>query len=71
MYPILTHRGEMGKRKRMCISNHSVRLWADGQHLSYWLLPGQELPKTVKRFAFDLNNWLAEKFPTPAPLDEL
>jgi len=49
----------------------SVRVWADGQRLSYWLLPGQALPKTVKGFEFDLNNWLAEKFPPLTPLDEM
>jgi hypothetical protein len=59
------------ERVKQELAIRSVRLWADGQHLSYWLLPGQELPKTVKGFAFDLNNWLAEKFPTPTPLDEL
>jgi putative DNA primase/helicase len=52
----------------------SVRVWADGQRLSYWLLPGQELPESAKRCVLDLDYWLAErneKFLPPTPLDEL
>jgi len=52
----------------------SARVWAGGQRVSYWLLPGQDLPEAAKGFQYDLNNWLAEldeKFPRPTPLDDL
>ena len=62
------------ERVKQELAIRSVRVCPPGQRLSYWLLPGQELPKTVKGFQFDLNNWLVdlnEKFPSPTPLDEM
>jgi hypothetical protein len=59
------------ERVKQELAIRSVRVWSDGQRLAYWLLPGQELPKTVKGFEFDLNNWLAKKFPSSTPLDEM
>jgi hypothetical protein len=40
----------------------------------YWLLPGQEVPESVRRGVLDLDYWLAErnaKFLPPTPLDEM
>jgi putative DNA primase/helicase len=54
----------------------SERIWADGQRLSYWLLPGQELPPEIPPSAKepDLEPWLAplrEAYPPPTPIDDL
>jgi hypothetical protein len=54
----------------------SVRIWADGKRLSYWLLPGQQLPDSVppELAPPDLEEWLAplrEQFPPSTPLDDL
>ncbi len=52
----------------------SVRVWAEGRRLSYWLLRDQELPESVAGSQLDLNNWIAklhEQFPPPTPLDDL
>jgi hypothetical protein len=54
----------------------SVRVWAQGRRLSYWLLPGQELPSTLtpEEIPVDLEPWLAplrERFPPTTPLDDL
>jgi len=48
----------------------------DGRDICYWLLPNQELPDSVPPDAVppDLEPWLAplrEKYPPPAPLDDL
>ena len=57
-------------------SAHDVRSRcrrAEGQRLSYWLLPGQQLPAT-EADPPGLEPWLQplrERFPTPTPLDEL
>ena len=62
------------ERVKQDLAVHSVRVWADGQRLSYWLLPGQEVPESVRPGVLDLDYWLAErnaKFPPPTPLDEM
>jgi putative DNA primase/helicase len=51
------------------------KLWVDGTRLSYWLLPGQQLPPDVAaRYAEqDLEPWLGpmrQQFPPPSPLDD-
>jgi hypothetical protein len=45
----------------------SVRVWADGQHLSYWLLPGHDLPPEVERFVVDPDAWISRTGPRPRP----
>ncbi|HZV04387.1 MAG TPA: AAA family ATPase [Gemmataceae bacterium] len=59
------------ERAKQELAIRSVRVWADGQRLSYWLLPGQELPESVKRFVMDINYWAVEPLPGPTPLDEM
>jgi hypothetical protein len=51
-------------------------VWAEGQRLSYWLLPNQKLPAdvAVKAETADLEQWLAplrERFPPSTPIDDL
>jgi hypothetical protein len=51
----------------------SVRVWADGKRLSYWLLPGQHLPE-AEEDRNSLEPWLAslcERYPSPTPIDVL
>jgi hypothetical protein len=60
-------------RKELDIS--SVRVWANGQRLNYWLLPGQTVPEgePVDVPPGDLEEFLAplrERFPPPNPLDD-
>jgi hypothetical protein len=58
------------ERVKQELAIRSVRAYAnDGQRHSYWLLPGQELPKNVH--SFDLNNFLADRFAPPTPLDDM
>lgn len=62
------------ERVKQELAIRSVRVYSDGQRLSYWLLPGQEVPESVRRGVLDLDYWLAErnaKFPAPTPLDEM
>jgi hypothetical protein len=64
------------QRAKQELEIRSLRIWADGQRLSYWLLPGQELPARVPPEAIppDLEPWLAPlrgRFPPSTPLDEL
>jgi hypothetical protein len=64
------------QRAKQALGVRSVRVWADGQRLSYWLLPGQQLPERVPPQAVppDLEAWLAplrERFPPSTPLDDL
>jgi hypothetical protein len=54
----------------------SIRVTVEGTPLSYWLLPGQELPPTVPADAAppDLEPWFAplrKQFPPRTPLDDL
>ncbi|HEV3257462.1 MAG TPA: AAA family ATPase [Gemmataceae bacterium] len=54
----------------------SVRVYLGKKQLSYWLLPGQELPDSVPPEARppDLEPWLAplrEQFPPSTPLDDM
>ncbi len=52
----------------------SARVWADGQRLSYWLLPGQEVPATTPPSEDDRwTRFVAEQeklFPPASPFDE-
>ncbi len=64
------------ERAKMELSIRSVRVYAEHQRCSYWLLPGQELPATVpaEDDPPDLEQWLAplrEKYPPSTPLDDL
>jgi hypothetical protein len=63
-------------RAKKDLNIRSVRLWANGQRLSYWLLPHQSLPPDVPADAIppDLEPWLAplrEQFPPSTPIDDL
>jgi hypothetical protein len=62
-------------RAKQELGIRSVWLGALGRPLSYWLLPGQELPAEVSAEVSlpDLEPWLAplrEKYPPPTPLDD-
>jgi hypothetical protein len=64
------------RRAKEELSIRSVRVWAEGKRLSYWLLPGQELPPEVAAAAAasDLEAWLAPlraKYPPSVPLEDL
>ena len=64
------------RRARRVLKIRYERVWADGQRLSYWLLPGQQLPAGAQADADpgDLEEYLAplrEKLPPPNPLDEM
>ena len=59
------------ERVKQELSIRSVRVCPDGQRLSYWLLPGQELPASAKRFVADLDYWTVGPLPRPTPLDEI
>jgi hypothetical protein len=71
----LTERTLSRAKQLLCV--RSVRVWADGKRLSYWLLPTQELPKSAtsaKEDEYSLEPWLAPlraKYPVPTPLDEM
>jgi hypothetical protein len=64
------------RRAKQDLHVRSLRVWAGGQRLSYWLLPGQQLPAGLPPEAAvpDLEEWLAplrEQFPPATPLDDL
>jgi hypothetical protein len=64
------------RRAKQDLNIRSVRVWADGKRLSYWLLPGQELPASVPAEAIppSLEEWLEplrKEFPPSTPLDDL
>jgi hypothetical protein len=64
------------ERAKKDLSIRSVRVYAQDKRTSYWLLPGQEMPDTVKAQDVppDLEQWLAplrEQYPPSTPLDEL
>jgi hypothetical protein len=64
------------QRAKRDLAIRSVRVWAEGKRLSYWLLPGQQLPAGVPPEAAppDLEEYLAplrEEFPPLTPLDDL
>jgi hypothetical protein len=63
------------RRAKAELGVRSERVWADGRRLSYWLLPGQKLPRPDPEDDPDsLEPWLAplrEKYPSPSPLDDL
>jgi hypothetical protein len=59
-------------RARRELSIRSCRVCRQGPFISYWALPGQELPCDPD--LPDLEPWLAplrEQFPSPTPLDDL
>src|SRR5262249_11785028 len=63
-------------RAKKDLQIRSVRIWADGKRLSYWLLPGQQLPAGIapETDVPDLEEYLAplrEQFPPATPLDDL
>ncbi len=63
-------------RAKKDLNIRSVRLWANGQRLSYWLLPTQALPADLPPESVppDLEPWLAplrEQFPPSTPIDGL
>lgn len=58
-------------RAKQELSIRSVRVCPAGQRLSYWLLPGQELPESTKRFVVDLDYWTVGPLPRPTPLDNM
>jgi hypothetical protein len=48
----------------------SVRVWGIPDYLSYWLLPGQELPQELKKLVADVTYWRSDvQPPPPSPLD--
>jgi hypothetical protein len=52
------------------------KLWANGDRLSYWLLPNQQLPADLQALFVeqDLEPWLGplrEQFPPASPLDDM
>jgi putative DNA primase/helicase len=59
------------ERAKQELQVRSVRVWADGQRLSYWLLPGQDLPEEVEHFVIDPDYWLSRDGPPPTPIDGL
>jgi hypothetical protein len=59
------------ERAKRELAIRSVRVWANAQHLSYWLLPGHDLPPDVEHFVMDPQYWLAKGHPPPMPIDDL
>jgi hypothetical protein len=62
------------ERAKRELEIRSVRGFGDSQPLSYWLLPGQQLPLPAGSAAADLEEWLEplrRQFPPPTPIDEL
>ncbi len=64
------------RRAKTALEIRSVRVWAEGKRLSYWLLPHQNLPPgiTPENNVPDLEEYLAplrEQFPPATPLDDL
>src|SRR5262249_49928932 len=62
-------------RARQDLEIRCMRVAVEGKILSYWLLPGQQLPDTVPADAAppDLEPWLGplrEEFPPSTPLDD-
>jgi putative DNA primase/helicase len=58
-------------RVKQELSIRSVRVCPDGQRLSYWLLPGQELPASTRRFLVDLDYWTVGPLIQDTPLDDM
>jgi hypothetical protein len=59
------------ERAKQELQVRSVRVWADGQHLSYWLLPGHDLPPEVERFVVDADYWISRNKRPLTPIDGL
>jgi hypothetical protein len=63
------------QRARRDLGARNIRVCLEGRLVSYWLLPGQELPASVPPESIppDLEPWLAplrEKYPPLTPLDD-
>jgi hypothetical protein len=63
------------RRARRALDVRSKRVYIEGRPVSYWLLPGQQLPPDVKADGIpdELEQWLrplCEKYPSPSPIDE-
>ncbi len=58
-------------RAKQELSVRTVRVWADGLRLSYWLLPGQDLPESLEPFVMDAEYWLNKGQGPPSPLDKM
>jgi hypothetical protein len=79
LWPMAQARGLRARtlrRAKLALDISSVRVWADGKRLSYWMLPGQQLPAGIAPPADvpDLEEYLAplrEQFPPATPLDNL
>jgi hypothetical protein len=59
-------------RAKKGLGIRSRRVYADNQPVSYWLLPGQELPSEVAG-SDEVSRWIAEmekQYPPPNPLEE-
>jgi hypothetical protein len=64
------------QRAKQELDIRSVRVRLEGKQLSYWLLPGQQMPASVPPEAVppDLEEWLAplrKAYPPATPLDDL
>jgi hypothetical protein len=64
------------RRARGDLNIRCVRVCAEGKRLSYWLLPGQQLPSGLSPESAtpELDEYLArlnEQFPRSTPLDDL
>jgi hypothetical protein len=64
------------RRAKRDLKIRSVRVWAEGQRLSYWLLPEQELPTSLAPDTQESGlepylDALRAKYPPPTPLDDL
>jgi hypothetical protein len=64
------------RRAKRELEIRSLPVWAGGQRLSYWPLPGQRLPDTIapEDAEPDLEEWLAPlraRFPPSTPLDDM
>jgi hypothetical protein len=63
------------RRARRALDVRSKRVYVEGRPVSYWLLPGRQLPPDVKPDGIPkgLEEWLrplCEKYPSPSPIDE-
>ena len=64
------------RRAKEDLEVRSMRVWANGRRLSYWLLKDQDLPEnlTADPNEPDLEPWLAPiraDYPDPTPIDDL
>jgi hypothetical protein len=64
------------ERAKKDLMIRSISVYPDKRRVSYWLLPGQELPPTIPKEAIppDLEPWLEpirQQYPPSTPLDDL